>query len=280
MRRIGIMQGRLLPPVEGRFQCFPGLAWSREFPLAAQAGLEAIEWIYDLYGDEQNPLGTDAGVDEIRSLSAQHGVSVASLCADYFMDRPLVKAKGGELAELVQKLTWLMERCHLVGMERMVLPFVDNSRIENQRDQALVVDILRDVLPAAHTYQVEIHLETSLAPAAFSELLGRLPDSHLKANYDSGNSASLGYKPEEELAAYGHRLGSVHIKDRVLNGGTVPLGTGDTDFPALMGGLRRLDYQGDFVLQAARGEPEDEVPWAIRNRAFLLDLLQKSSSNR
>ena len=37
----------------------------------------------------------------------------------------------------------------------------------------------------------------------------------IKVNYDSGNSASLGYDPTDEFAAYGERVGSVHIKDRV-----------------------------------------------------------------
>ena len=58
-------------------------------------------------------------------------------------------------------------------------------------------------------------------------LLSRLPDPPFKANYDTGNSASLGYDPVEELGAYGPRIGSVHVKDRVRGGGTVPLGEGD-----------------------------------------------------
>jgi L-ribulose-5-phosphate 3-epimerase len=62
----------------------------------------------------------------------------------------------------------------------------------------------------------------------------------------------------------------VHIKDRVRGGSTVPLGTGDTDFKALFGCLEAVAYRGDFVLQVARGEPGDEVPWARRNREFVI----------
>jgi hexulose-6-phosphate isomerase len=88
-------------------------------------------------------------------------------------------------------------------------------------------------------------------------------------NYDSGNSASLGYSPANEFAAYGDRIGSVHIKDRVLNGGTVPLGTGNTDFAALFSCLEKIEYRGDFTLQVARGTPGDEVAWAKQNLAFI-----------
>jgi hexulose-6-phosphate isomerase len=117
---------------------------------------------------------------------------------------------------------------------------------------------------------IEFHLETSLAPSRFAELLSKLPDPRLKVNYDSGNSASLGYAPHEEFSAYGERVGSVHIKDRLLGASTVPLGTGDADFPALAEGLRKVAYKGDFILQVARGTAGDEVAWARQNRAFVL----------
>ncbi len=42
MPLIAIMEGRLLPPSDGRFQCFPREQWRDEFPHAAQAGLDAI----------------------------------------------------------------------------------------------------------------------------------------------------------------------------------------------------------------------------------------------
>ena len=124
-------------------------------------------------------------------------------------------------------------------------------------------------MPFAEETGVELHLETSLGPAEFARLLDGVPNPNLKVNYDSGNSASLGYAPADEFAAYGDRIGSVHIKDRVLNGGTVPLGTGDTDFPALFSGLEKIRYQGDFTLQVARGIPGDEVAWAKQNVAWV-----------
>jgi hexulose-6-phosphate isomerase len=92
----------------------------------------------------------------------------------------------------------------------------------------------------------------------------------LKVNYDSGNSSSLGYAPREEFAAYGERVGSVHIKDRLLGASTVPLGTGDADFAGLAEGLRKVAYKGDFILQVARGTSGDEVAWARQNREFVL----------
>jgi hexulose-6-phosphate isomerase len=105
-------------------------------------------------------------------------------------------------------------------------------------------------------------------------LLAKLPHRLLKVNYDSGNSSSLGYDPREEVAAYGDRIGSVHIKDRIRGGGTVPLGTGDAKIPVLLAELFRLGYAGDFVMQIARGEAGKEAAWIKHNRKLVGAYLQ------
>jgi L-ribulose-5-phosphate 3-epimerase len=271
---IGIMQGRLGPPIDGRFQCFPRDSWREEFERAERAGLDAIEWIYDLFGADVNPIATDSGIEAIRALSLKHGVAIKSLCADYFMDRPLLRASATEKRELLGALAWLIGRCANLGVRHIVMPFVDASKIESDADADEVVAIIGPVLETASRASVELHLETSLPPDRFAALLAKLPHLNLKANYDSGNSSSLGYSPREEFAAYGRRIGSIHIKDRVRGGGTVPLGTGNADFPALFEAIRSLGYDRDFVLQVARGEPGDEVAWSERNRRWLVGKLE------
>jgi L-ribulose-5-phosphate 3-epimerase len=270
MTYIGIMQGRLFPPEAGRFQSFPREHWAQEFELAAQAGLDSIEWIYDLYGADVNPIATDPGIQRMKALSTQHHVRVLSICADYFMDKPLVRVTSAELKERLEILSWLLQRGQLLGINRIVLPFVDASRIETNAEFDSVVDLLRQIEPVTQATGIEIHLETSLEPARFAGLLSRLPYPKIKANYDSGNSSSLGYAPRDEFAAYGERVGSVHIKDRLRGGGTVPLATGDADFPALAECLKAVGYTGDFTLQVARGDPGDEVNWTRKNREFVL----------
>ncbi len=267
---LAVMQGRLLPPSDECFQCFPGKHWREEFPLAADAGLDAIEWIYDFSGQSDNPLGSDAGLAEMGRLSEDCDIAVISVCADYFMERPLVKAGLAEQEERTNKLLWLLDRCQLAGIRRVVLPFVDNSRIDSDAEEARIVEVLRRVLGHAEKARVELHLETSLDPKRFALLLAKVPHPNLKANYDSGNSASLGYDVGEELAAYGDRIGSVHIKDRIRGGGTVPLGTGNANIPLLLSLLFRLRYAGDFVMQIARGDTGKELAWIRHNRDVIL----------
>ena len=103
--------------------------------------------------------------------------------------------------------------------------------------------------------------------------MAAVPDPLVRVNYDSGNSASLGYDVSSELAVYGDRVGSVHVKDRLRGGTTVPLGAGHADLPALFTGLVNLGYGGDYVLQVARGEAGCEVEWARLNSEFVNRLI-------
>jgi hexulose-6-phosphate isomerase len=277
--RIGIMQGRLVPPVDGRIQCFPRLNWADEFGFAAVAGLDCIEWIYDQFGSDVNPIATDKGIESMLKLSELHDVRVVSICADYFMDWPLVRASAVELGERLEILSWLIGRAWRLGVERIILPFVDASRIDTDAELQLVVSAIGRVLPVAEESGVELHLETSLSPERFAELLARQPSPLVKVNYDIGNSASLAYDPQEEFQAYGDRVGSIHIKDRLKAGGTVPLGTGDADFPVVFDCLRAVRYSGDFVLQVARGVPGEEVLWAGHNQAILGSLMAAGAAS-
>lgn len=273
------MQGRLGAPEAGRFQSFPRQGWRLEIARAAEVGLRGIEWIYDLFGEGANPLETSEGREELRGLLAQHEVAVVSICADYFMDRPMLRCSQAENAELLDRLHWLLGICPEMGVGRVVLPFVDASRIRDETERDQVVTNLRQVLPQAERYGVELHLETDLAPQAFRVLLDLLDHPLVKVNYDAGNSASLGYRPADEFAAYGARVGSVHIKDRRLGATTVPLGQGDTDFPSLREQLIQYDYRGDFVLQVARGEAGDEPRWLASMAALSADWLRGTALN-
>ena len=93
-----------------------------------------------------------------------------------------------------------------------------------------------------------------MSPQAFLSLLDRLPFDCITVNYDIGNSASLGFCVETELNAYGHRVTDIHIKDRVLRGGPVPLGTGSANFQQAFSMLKKIQYTGPLIMQAYRDD--------------------------
>jgi len=266
----GIMQGRLSPPEDGRFQSFPRNSWRDEFPRARAAGLDYIEWIHDEYGRTANPIFSEAGLAELDTLRCDYGIATPALCGDWFMDFPLIRCTREERAQRERHLHELIPIAAGIGANRIVLPFVDQSRIVTEEEKQTVLEILGSTLPIAQRHNVELHLEADFNPADFAIFLARIPHPSLKVNWDSGNSSGLGYIATEEFAAYGHRIGSVHIKDRYRkpDGGveTRPLGTGSANFDDVFRAIRSIGYAGGVTLQVARGEDNDAV-------AFIQDQL-------
>ena len=84
-----------------------------------------------------------------------------------------------------------------------------------------------------------------------------------------GGLSVLGYDPVEEILTYGERIINVHIKDRVLNGTTVRLGTGNTDFKKVFRNLLLKNYKGNFILQTARSQNNKHIEELELNINFL-----------
>lgn len=266
------MQGRLSEPLNNRIQCFPKMSWKEEFSKAKTVGLESIEWIFEADDWHKNPIATESGIGEINQLIENTRVIVQSVCADYFMDIPYLKADRGTRRVLEEKLKWLVGHASRIGAKYIDLPFVDASAIPSEDQFKHVKEFVQPALAVCEELGLTIALETSLSPAHFRRLLESIAHPCLMANYDSGNSASLGYDCAEELDAYGSWLRTVHIKDRVKGGGTVPLGTGNANFPVLFSRLREVRYEGPIILQAAR--EENEVATCQKNLNFVTSFIR------
>jgi L-ribulose-5-phosphate 3-epimerase len=274
---IGIMQGRLSPPEEGRFQSFPRRSWRQEFVHAQEAGLVYIEWIYDDYGSSENPISSEKGREELVQLKSQNGIQTPAICADWLMDFPLVRCGLEEQKHRERMLHQLLRWGKSIAASRLVLPFVDASAMRDQQEKDIVLGVLERALPVSEETGVEMHLEADLRPEDFSRFLAQIPHPMIKVNYDTGNSSGLGFIASEEFDAYGDRIGSIHIKDRLRGSDgrveTKPLGHGSANFADVFSSIRRIGYSGGFTLQVARGQDGDEVNWAKQQAAFIRSCL-------
>jgi hexulose-6-phosphate isomerase len=189
------------------------------------------------------------------------------------MDFPLIRCTTEERERREEHLRELFSIAQQIGAWKIILPFVDNSKMITAEEKQSVVDLLKRMLPLAEKHNVELHIEADLPPAAFQDFLSRLPHPSIKVNWDSGNSSGLGYIASEEFATYGDRIGSIHIKDRYRKPGggveTRPLGTGSADFEDVFRSVRSIGYSGGLTLQVARGKPGDEVNFLREQIEFL-----------
>jgi L-ribulose-5-phosphate 3-epimerase len=251
-RQIGFMQGRLCERVDGKIQAFPWRDWENEFPAAAAIDLHLMEWTLDQERLYENPLMTADGQEKIRGLCRQYDISISSLTGDCFMQAPFWKTSGNARTDLESDFLAIGRACAAVRIRMMVVPLVDNGRLETAEHENDLVDFLLAKQPFLAEHQLKVIFESDFTPTELARFIARLPAERFGVNYDIGNSTALGFNPAEEFAAYGARVVNVHVKDRVLGGTTVPLKTGSADFDAVFSALAQQNYQGNFILQTAR----------------------------
>jgi hexulose-6-phosphate isomerase len=255
---IGIMQGRLSPRIDGKIQAYPANTWQKEFEIAQEIGYAAIEWIVE-NPVEINALMTDSGKAEIKKVIASTGVRIDYVCADIFMQQPLVRMTEVTKSQNKEYLASILKNAKEVGAIGVEIPFVDNSSIKNETEKQEFIDVMQDAFRLAKDMDLKISLETDLPPIDFKELLENIDLDYVQANYDIGNSASLGFDPKEELEAFGLKILNVHVKDRKLGSTTVPLGTGNANIDYVFQKLQEIGYSGGLTMQAARGENDIET---------------------
>lgn len=273
--RIGFMQGRLSPMVNGRIQAFPASCWQEEFRTGQQNGFRLMEWTLDQDRLYLNPLLTTSGQAEIRELRQAHGIAISSLTGDCFMQSPFWKAEGPAHEALLQDFRAVARACSAVGIGMMVVPLVDNGRLDNREQEDLLVDTLQKESAFLAALGVKVVFESDFGPGELARFIARLDPARFGVNYDIGNSASLGMDPVAEISAYGERILNVHIKDRVLGGTTVPLGTGNANFDQVFAALARAGYQGTYILQTARAADGKHAEVLCRYRDMALDWIKR-----
>jgi sugar phosphate isomerase/epimerase len=242
----GMMQGRLSTQTERGYQAFPWGTWQDEFVSAAARGLEHIEWVLDSWRLDENPILNETS--SVVERTQETGVKVVSVCADYLMDRPLNVSGAGSWLVL-SRLAYAMQE---LGAQWLVVPCVDQSSLRTPSSLERFVRAAHQLNAELAGTGIRVSLETDLGPAEFAALLSHLDPTVFGVNYDIGNSAYLGYSHEQEFNAYGDRISLIHIKDRLFEGGSVPLGHGTAEIPGVIELLRKMEFNGPVTMQAFR----------------------------
>lgn len=265
---IGVLQGRLLPKVAGQYQAFPLSAWDLEMRICSNFGIRHLEFIVDTFDPETNPLLTKSGSAAINSLTRETGVQITSVCVDSLMLTPLQDKNYATHNR--RHLLRVAEGCEALSIRSMIFPFVDKSSMRSLNDIETVIAFLDQSQEIFTSRSLNLALETDLPPDKFGFLLARTDPSFVNVNYDIGNSASLGFDASADFEAYGKRITNVHVKDRIHQGGSVPLGSGGANLPGVFALLQDVGFSGTLICQAWRGDwgALDTVPqmaW-LKNR--------------
>lgn len=254
---IGYMQGRLSPIVDGKIQSFPWSDWHAEFPAAQRLGFGLMEWTLDYERLADNPLMTRQGRAEVRRLSSKYNIKIRSLTADFLMQMPFWKVTGVSRGQRLLELDLVLDACSFSGIRMVVVPLVDSGEILNGEQEEAVIEAFTARIDRLRRDDLVVAFECNYHPKSLALFIHQLPSDVCGINLDIGNSAALGYDIADEITLYGHRIVHVHVKDRILGGTTVPLGTGSADIPRALRLLLASGYRGLFILQPARAKDGD-----------------------
>jgi hexulose-6-phosphate isomerase len=269
---IGIMQGRLSPMVNNQIQSFPYEYWKNEFKIASKNNIHSIEWIIDEY---KNPITDDTQIPEIKKLSSKYNVKINALCCDFFMNNLLFRISKDEQRKNTLVLKKLIKNAHTLNIKILEIPLVDSSSMKNEKEENELITNLKEIVQDAKNLGVLIGLETDYNPQKILKLLKKIDDDNIVLNYDTGNSASLGFDPIEELATIGKHIKNIHIKDRKLHGSTMPFGEGDVNFDLFFSTLKDIGYKGDLILQGARIKNEKPEITCVKYRDFVMKYIER-----
>jgi hexulose-6-phosphate isomerase len=253
--RIGVMQGRLSPPTNGKIQSFPWASWEAEFSIAQKLNLNLIEWTLDKDKIFDNPLLTEEGQAKLFRLISETNVRVESLTCDNLMQSPVHKdGTHGRTSkvEFIEMLTLLPKVHDFI----IVWPLVDGGSIDSLDELKLLKSFVLDIIPVLREFKFKIAFETQISPKKNSIFLSNFPTDVVGLNLDIGNCAANGFSVQEDYDLNGARIFNIHIKDRLFGGRTIPLGQGDviwSDFEIIT-----KKYFGPMIFQSARIENQSE----------------------
>lgn len=252
-KNIGFMQGRLSPLYKSKIQCFPKNHWEEEFAIANKINLTKMEWTLDHDNLIENPLLNNSGQKKIKILAKKYNISIPSITGDCFMQKPFWKENNDQTKYLLNKeFDLICSSCKILGINYLVMPLVDNGKLENSEQENTLINWLRSKKYFLKDCGIMVLFEIDYKPKDVSSFINNFELDLFGINYDIGNSASLGYDPDEEFELYGKRVKNVHVKDRILGGSTVPLGEGEADFEKVFKKLSDICYEGNFIMQTAR----------------------------
>ena len=257
--KIGFMQGRLSPIENGLIQSFPSNNWQNEIHLASENKLDTVEWTLDYKDLYKNPILNPEGISELNALKEKYDISIPSLTGDCFMQKPFWKESKSHRKKLQEDFINILHGCNKVSISIVLIPLVDNGSIENNKQEQILYEFLSSKKDLIKDLSLRVCFESDFSPNRLKKFISFYDEDIFGINYDTGNSAAMGYNPIEEFQSYGERIINMHIKDRRFGASTVPLGEGDTNFDLIFDLIKKYNYNGNLILQTARSENNDHL---------------------
>ena len=260
------MQGRLVKSEKkNSIQYFPAKNWDKELKIAKKLNFKIMEWTINNENIKYNPL-FNGQIKNVKKLMKKNKIEIPSITLDYFMQSPFFKIKKKtEKEKVINNLKRIIINGNKLNIKYFILPLVDNSSIKSVYQEKILVEEITKLLKLIKKNSYFL-FEIDYLPNKIVKFIKRFKSDKVGINYDTGNSAGLGYDFKKELKYFKY-VKNIHIKDRKLKGKTVRLGFGNWEYKKFFK-LIRKNYNGNFILQTARNKNNKHEKEILINRSF------------
>lgn len=272
-----LVQGRALPQSD-TMQSFP-YNWEEEIPLIKQIGFSGIEWIYDKKSQNYNPITTKQGQEKIKEITTKYNVKLENIVLDWFMEYPLLSNDILSIDKKCEKLELLIQQSVDAGFKRIIFPILEKNSIRTKIDKFEKI-MKEKIVKLLDEFNIEFHLETDLPAEKEYQLKENINHDKIFICYDMGNSTSFGYDPTDTIEKLKNYIGSVHIKDRMLNGCSVPLGEGNVEFLEVFKKLSEINFNGQYAFQIFRNKDSDNQLVLKKGLRFINNIINAVNNGK
>jgi len=252
--RLGIIQGRLLPPENGHIQEFPS-DWKRELELLSENDMTHVEWLITRNSFDNNPI--------LKESDFNFSKYVSSICVDNLVDNRITDREF-----LFSNLLPVLDAAVRHGIRKVTVPILEDSSMEQEETRGVFANLMKEV--AIKYPQIEFCFEAELSSDNLLEILNS--SSNFYVTYDTGNITSYGEDHEDYLNKLSKFIKNVHLKDRTYDARTVEPGTGDTNFKLIFETLNKIGYNGPYTIQTAREKTGNELNTILKHKNYFEEL--------
>lgn len=233
--------------------------YPQKLALAKEAGFAGFE--PDLSEDGPvNFTATDADLAARRKEAEQAGLVLSGLATGLYWGNNPASADPAVRAKALEIVHRQIHCAAALGIDAiLVVPgsvgadFIPGCEVVPY-DTALTRarEFIQAALPAAEKHGVTLCVENVwnkflLSPLEMRDFIDSFGSERVGAYFDVGNTLAFGY-PDQWIDILGPRIKRVHFKDYRRAVGSVDgfcdLLSGDVDWPAVVGALRRAGYKG------------------------------------
>ena len=269
--KIGFMQGRLVNSEKKNvIQYFPNKNWKKEVKLAKKNKFKLIEWTINYENIKKNPfyLGSKT-LKKTFNFLKENKINVNSVTCDFIMQKPFFLKKNKKTIEDLKKI---IINSQPYGVKYFIVPLVDQSSLKkNLKYEKKIIESLINLKKILNKNS-KILFELDCSYLKVIKFITKFHSKKFGINYDTGNSASLGFSFVDEKK-YFKFVYNIHIKDRKKYGSTVRLGYGDFNFKYFFKYLMKKKYNGNLILQTARSKKLNHEEELNINRKFIYNYL-------